>query len=514
MDELLAVRRNGLKILAATCVLATLAIGVGTALADTGALPLILALAVSAIPLALVFQGRADQGTRLAMGSAVAAIPMILLYQWAGHPLMIDIHMTFFAALAMLAAMADWRPVILAAGLTAVHHILANFLAPEVVWTGGPAFARVLFHAVVVVAETGALVILCEQVAYRIAHQSEIRAQAERIEAEAAAERSRIGAEQNAVIRAIAARLEAKARGDLAMRIAQPFPPAYEALRASFNEAAADLDLILGRVTDAARQIATGSSEIRSASDDLARRTEAQASAISANSEATTRLATGIRATAARAEAVNRTTAEAQANAATGGAVVERAIAAMTAIEQSSSEIAQIVSIIDGIAFQTNLLALNAGVEAARAGEAGKGFAVVATEVRALAQRSADAAQEIKDLIGASSAQVGQGVELVGETGTVLRTIVERVSEIGNAISSIAAESAGQVEALGTVGASFNRIDQVTQQNAAMVEESNAAAHSLLREAETLQDLVARFRLSGGRQAPVGAVPPALSRAA
>lgn len=510
MDELLSVRRNGLKVLAAACMLAVLVIGVCTAFAETGLVPLVLAVAVSIIPLALVAQGRADGGTRLAMGSAVTAYPMILLWQWSGQPLMVDIHMTFFAALAMLAVMADWRPVILAAGLTAVHHLLANFLAPDFLWTGGPALARVLFHAVIVVAETGALVILCEQVARCIQRQSESHAQTERLEAEAAAERTRAAAEQNAVITAIAARLEAMARGDLALRITEPFPPAYETLRTSFNAAAADLDQILGRVTAAARQIATGSSEIRSASDDLARRTEAQASAIAANSGATTTLAAGIRATAARAEAVNRTTAEAETDAATGGAVVERAIAAMTAIEQSSSEIAQIVSIIDGIAFQTNLLALNAGVEAARAGEAGKGFAVVATEVRALAQRSADAAQEIKDLIGASSAQVGAGVELVGETGTVLRTIVERVSQIGSAISSIAAESAGQVEALGNVSASFNRIDQVTQQNAAMVEESNAAAHGLLREAETLQELVARFRLSGDRQAPA----PALRHAA
>ena len=187
MDELLAVRRNGLKLLVGASLVATLVIGIGTALSDTGVLPLILALAVSAIPLALVFQGRADAGTRLAMGSAIAALPMILLYQWTGHPLMADIHMTFFAALAMLAAMADWRPVILAAGLTAVHHLLTNFLAPDLVWTGGPAFARVLFHAVVVIAETGALVILCEQVARRIQHQAELRAQAERIEAEAAA---------------------------------------------------------------------------------------------------------------------------------------------------------------------------------------------------------------------------------------------------------------------------------------------------------------------------------------
>ena len=281
------------------------------------------------------------------------------------------------------------------------------------------------------------------------------------------------------------------------MRISEPSPPAYEALRRSFNEAAADLDQLLSRVTAAARQIATGSSEIRSASDDLARRTEAQASAIAANSEATTSLATGIRATAARAEAVNRTTAETQADAATGGAVVERAITAMTAIEQSSSEIAQIVSIIDGIAFQTNLLALNAGVEAARAGEAGKGFAVVATEVRALAQRSADAAQDIKNLIEASSAQVGNGVALVGETGAVLRAIVERITGIGGAISSIAGESAQQVEALGSVNASFSRIDQVTQQNAAMVEESAAASRNLSGQAANLANLVSRFRGTG-----------------
>ena len=510
MDELLAVRRSGLKVLAATCALAILVIGGGTAFAETGALPLILALAVGAIPLALVVQGHADSGTRLAMASAIATLPMILLYQWSGHPFMVDIHMTFFAALAMLAAMADWRPVILAAGLIAVHHLLANFLAPGIVWTGGPAFIRVLFHAVVVIAETVTLVMLCEQVARRIQRQAELRREAERLETEAATERARTAAEQGAVIQAIAARLEAMSRGDLALRITEPFPQAYDALRTSFNAAAADLDHLLGRVAAAARQIATGSSEIRSASDDLARRTEAQATAIAQNSEATGDLTTGIRATAARAEAVNRATAAAQADAVTGGAVVERAIAAMTAIEKSASEIAQIVTIIDGIAFQTNLLALNAGVEAARAGEAGKGFAVVATEVRALAQRSADAAQEIKTLIGASSAQVGTGVELVGETGTVLSTIVERITGIGSAISSIASESAEQVEALGTVGASFSRIDQVTQQNAAMVEESNAAAHSLLREAETMQDLVAHFRLSDDTTAR----PPAFSRAA
>jgi methyl-accepting chemotaxis protein len=430
------------------------------------------------------------------MGGAVAAFPMIFLFQWSGHPMMIDIHMTFFAALAVLAVLADWRPVVLAAALIAVQHLLANLVAPMLVWPDGGQLVRVLFHAVVVIVETGVLIFLCQQFETLIQRQAEARSAKDAAEAGAATERARLAAEQNHVIDAIAARLKALAEGDLALRIGEPFPSGYEALRISFNQAVADLDSLLGRVTAAASQITTGSSEIRSASDDLARRTEQQASAIEQNSVATNELTIQIRATATHADAVSRSTGEAQRHARTGGEVVERAINAMNAIESSSSEIGQIVSIIDGIAFQTNLLALNAGVEAARAGEAGRGFAVVANEVRALAQRSADAAQDIKKLITASSTQVSTGVALVGETGTVLRTIVDQITGIGSAIHAIAGEAAQQAEALGTVNVRFHGIDKVTQQNAAMVEESNAAAHGLLREAETMQGLVGRFRLS------------------
>ncbi|WP_298194795.1 methyl-accepting chemotaxis protein [Novosphingobium sp.] len=510
MDELLAVRRNGLKVLAATCFLALIIIGGGCVAASSGVMPLLLALAVAAIPLWLVMQGHADVATRLAMGSAVAAMPMILLYQWAGAPLMVDIHMVFFAALAMIAVMADWKPVVCAAALTAVHHLLGNIFAPGIIWTGSSEFGRVLFHAAVVVLETAILVILCEQVARLVVNQALANAERARLEAESAAERNRIAAEQAVVIEALGTRLDALADGDLAARIERSFPPAYEALRTSLNSAAADLDRLLGRVVQAATQMATGSGEIRTASDDLARRTEEQANAIAQNSEDTNRLSAAIRNSAKRADATNRATAAARDDAMIGGAVVQRAVSAMTAIEQSSNEISQIVTIIDGIAFQTNLLALNAGVEAARAGEAGKGFAVVATEVRALAQRSADAAHEIKTLINASSAQVVTGVELVGETGTALRRIVDQITDISGAIGEITEEAAQQADDLSSVNASFSRIDKFTQQNAAMVEESNAAAHSLMREAETLRDLVARFRISSIGQA----APSMLSRAA
>ncbi|MFM9935338.1 MAG: methyl-accepting chemotaxis protein [Novosphingobium sp.] len=507
MDELTRFRHVGLRVLALACVFSIAIVAGGTFFAASGMLPLVLAIAVGILPIILVLQGHTDPATRLMMGASIAAYPMIFLFQWAGHPMMTDIHMTFFAALAMLAVLADWRPVVLAAGLTAVHHLLVNLVAPLLVWQDGGNFGRVLFHAVVVVLETGVLVVLCQQFETLIRRQAEARAAKDAVEAAAAAERARLAAEQATVIDAIAARLESMSDGDLAARITKPFPAGYEALRTSFNRAVADLDSLLGRVTAAAYQINTGSAEIRSASDDLARRTEQQASAIEQNSVATDKLTVQIRATAGSAEAVSRTTGAAQQHAAAGGAVVERAIAAMNAIESSASEIAQIVTIIDGIAFQTNLLALNAGVEAARAGDAGKGFAVVANEVRALAQRSADAAQDIKKLITDSSAQVGTGVTLVGETGTVLRTIVEQITGIGSAINSIAGEAATQAEALGDVNARFNSIDKVTQQNAAMVEESNAAAHGLLREAETLQDLVARFHLSQAQPGGHHAVP-------
>jgi methyl-accepting chemotaxis protein len=198
--------------------------------------------------------------------------------------------------------------------------------------------------------------------------------------------------------------------------------------------------------------------------------------------------------TATGAQAVTQTIALADREAGEGGDVVRRAIEAMAAIELSAQEIGQIISVIDGIAFQTNLLALNAGVEAARAGEAGKGFAVVATEVRALAQRSADAAQSIKALITTSGEQVGAGVELVRESGTRLEAIVRRISEISALIGGIDGSATRQAVNLGQINGAMREMDRMTQQNAAMVEESSAATRSLAAEAVRLNELVATFR--------------------
>ncbi|HST92598.1 MAG TPA: methyl-accepting chemotaxis protein, partial [Brevundimonas sp.] len=215
--------------------------------------------------------------------------------------------------------------------------------------------------------------------------------------------------------------------------------------------------------------------------------------------------------TATASRQASETVKAAKRDAETSGIVVRDAVSAMGAIEKSAQEISQIIGVIDEIAFQTNLLALNAGVEAARAGDAGRGFAVVASEVRALAQRSAEAAKEIKVLISASTTQVNSGVSLVGQTGDALDRIVGRVAEIDGLVSEIAASAQEQATGLQQVNTAVNQMDQVTQQNAAMVEESTAASHALSQEAETLAASVSRFEI-GAVARPARAAPAAAHR--
>jgi methyl-accepting chemotaxis protein len=283
------------------------------------------------------------------------------------------------------------------------------------------------------------------------------------------------------------------AHGNLAYRITEAFPAQTEGLREDFNKALGVLASAMGEVTTSAGSIDTGAAEIRAASDDLAARTEQQAARLEEASAAMQQVTALVSESAGRAADINRAVAGARSEAASGGTVVDRAVEAMHAIQQSSQGVAQIISVIDGIAFQTNLLALNAGVEAARAGEAGKGFAVVATEVRALAQRSADAAREIGQLITASTAEVERGVQLVGETGEVLRQIVGRVGEVSELVEGITESAQRQSATLAAVAGTVSDLDRMTQQNAAMVEESTAAARTLALVAQQLTAQTARF---------------------
>ncbi len=306
--------------------------------------------------------------------------------------------------------------------------------------------------------------------------------------------------DQQRVVAELAAGLSQLAERDLEYRIDIALPAQYEQLRLNFNQAAHSLGLALGSVRVGAAALNRSISEIRSAADDLSQRNLRQAASLEETSAAMNQVTASVQDTATSAEAVRTTIIQAQREAGQGGAVVTRAISAMAEIETSTQEISQIIGVIDGIAFQTNLLALNAGVEAARAGDAGRGFAVVATEVRALAQRSADAANHIKTLITSSTRQVGTGVALVGETGEMLRAIVDRVGEVTTMVSRIADTAQTQAVHLGQVNEAVGEMDRVTQQNAAMVEQTTAAARSLGNEAEQLGEMVRQFRTRDGEK--------------
>jgi methyl-accepting chemotaxis protein len=301
-----------------------------------------------------------------------------------------------------------------------------------------------------------------------------------------------------AAVNEIGAGLASLAANNLTHRITGPIAPEFEKVRADFNGAMDTLQVALRAVASGASGVGVGAEQIADASDDLSRRTEQQAASLEETAAALDEITTTVTRSAEGAERASAAAASTRAEAERSGEVVNEAVAAMGEIEKSAKQISQIIGVIDEIAFQTNLLALNAGVEAARAGEAGKGFAVVASEVRALAQRSADAAKEIKALIVTSSTQVERGVKLVGDTGEALLAIAGKVSDMVGMISEIARASQEQATGLAEVNTAVTHMDQATQQNAAMVEESTAAAATLRVQSKDLAELVGRFRLATG----------------
>ena len=297
------------------------------------------------------------------------------------------------------------------------------------------------------------------------------------------------------IVESVGTGLEKLSGGDLLFRLNAPFAAEYEKLRNDFNTAMLKLQETMKAIASNAAGVRSGAEEITHASDDLSRRTEQQAASLEETAAALDQITATVRRTAENATEARNTVADAKADAERSGAVVRDTVEAMSGIETSSKQIGNIIGVIDEIAFQTNLLALNAGVEAARAGDAGRGFAVVATEVRALAQRSADAAKEIKALISASGAQVATGVKRVGETGHALERIVAQVAQLNSLVVDIAASAQEQATGLNEVNTAVNQMDQVTQQNAAMVEESTAASHGLAGEAQELARLVGQFKI-------------------
>jgi methyl-accepting chemotaxis protein len=318
--------------------------------------------------------------------------------------------------------------------------------------------------------------------------------------------------EREQALRAIAAGLENLAAKNLAFRLSQDVPDAYRRLKEDFDAAISQLEAALADVASGAGAIGSGASQISAAADDLARRTEQQAASLEETAAALEEITVTVKHAAEGAAHARDIVGATRSEAERSSGVVREAVDAMGRIEKSSQQIGQIIGVIDEIAFQTNLLALNAGVEAARAGDAGKGFAVVASEVRALAQRSAEAARDIKGLISTSAVEVEQGVERVGQTGRALDKIAAQVAEIDRVVTDIASGAREQATSLGEINTAVTQMDQSTQKNAAMVEQTTAASHNLRRETEQLLGAVGSFQLGRSHAAarPQRAPRPAL----
>ncbi|QRM54894.1 methyl-accepting chemotaxis protein [Sinorhizobium sp. BG8] len=468
------------------------------------------------------FGDRTGATTRVVMSMAHAASVALLVYSFSGSHLQIDMHMYFFASLAICAAWIDWRAIVGYAALVAAHHIVLYFWMPLAIFPDQSDLSRVALHAVVLIVQSGVLIALTHSVvaAFGAAERSleqanfahrtatEMSEKARAADQAIAADRLRQQEERQrqaeiaaSVVRDVEYALSELAGGNLSHRIAIAFPADFENLRVSFNTSMDQLEMVMGAVGDAAGSVRAGSSRIRNANDDLQLRTERQAASVEETASALSLVNGTVQQTTGLAEDAGRLVENARRSAERSGTVVGDAVAAMELIETSSGEISKIIGVIDDIAFQTNLLALNAGVEAARAGEAGKGFAVVAQEVRELAQRTATAAREIKALINASNDHVKRGVGLVDQTGQALSAIAHEVQEIAAHVTGIVQGAREQATGLSEISASVSEIDRNTQRNAGMVGESSAAIHGLAGEAQRLEDLLARFRLAASGSA-------------
>ncbi|MSO66091.1 MAG: HAMP domain-containing protein [Alphaproteobacteria bacterium] len=329
--------------------------------------------------------------------------------------------------------------------------------------------------------------------------------QNERLQSESETTRKRQEEERNAeaaktrtVVDEVGRAMGALVRGDLTHRITADLAAEYAKIKQDYNSTADRLSEIVGSIVSSANQIGHAASEVSQASHDLAGRTEQQAANLEETAAAMEEMTATVNKNAKNSGQTNQLVAGAQHEAVAGGHVVTNAVTAMGSIENSSRQISEIVNVIDDIAFQTNLLALNAAVEAARAGDVGKGFAVVATEVRSLAQRSSEAAKEIKQLITTSNEHAAGGVKLVNDTGTALGAIVISVEKIASMMGEIAGASKEQATGLGKVNSAVTQMDEMTQQNAAMVEQITAAARSLATEAGQMVQLVSFFKLNDG----------------
>jgi methyl-accepting chemotaxis protein len=380
----------------------------------------------------------------------------------------LEFHFGVFVTLALLLVYRDWRPILAAAGFFAVHHVLFDRLQAAgvgVYCTPEPNFLKIVMHAAYVVLQTSLEVVIAVK----------MRAVAAQ------------GDELERLVHAVGA--------NDTLSLDLQHVPVSSPGAVALKDALSRVHLALVQVQTSAGSVQVASSEIAAGSLDLSNRTEQTASSLQETASSMEQITSTVRQTADSAQQANQLAASASEVASRGGSVVAQVVTTMEQINASSKKIADIIGVIDGIAFQTNILALNAAVEAARAGEQGRGFAVVASEVRSLAQRSAEAAKEIKALIGNSVDKVDTGTRLVADAGQTMSEIVASVQRVSDVIAAITNASTEQSNGIGQVNASVSQLDQMTQQNSALVEQSSAAAESLKDQAARMLQVLAGFHI-------------------
>jgi len=458
---------------------------------------------------------------RLTVAASLMGMISLMLGAASGSAWQTDLHMSYFAGVALVAVYCDPIAILAATATVAVHHLTLNYLLPEAIYPGGSAFLRVVLHAVILVAESSGAIWMSSMVLSAIssASQAKLDAESALIAAEGARDSARlaqanerreveerqalqanVAAEQSAMVAALAQKLARLADGDLTARMDEALGGPFAEIETHFNAAIEKLGAAFSTVSARSLGVRDGAQQIAHAAQDLSSRTEMQAASLADTARALTTIMETVKRATDGAYRARDVVAEADGDAKQSASVVGKAIEAMSAITDSSSRIGQIIGVIDEIAFQTNLLALNAGVEAARAGDAGRGFAVVASEVRALAQRSAQAAKEIKELISTSIAQVDSGGKLVAATGDALSRIARRVSEINGVVGEISTATKEQLASVTDINVAIERMDKMTQENAGMAEEANAASRALAQETAQLGDLVRQFNVGAGER--------------
>jgi len=500
--KLTKARQTGVKVLAVVGALMGAA-AVGIAVARGGAVG---AQAAASLALAaLAYYATRLNGSLVARVSVTVAIMVqvtLVLAVMSGHPWQLDIHMIFFAVLAMLTLMTCPVSLLVAAGLAAAHHLSLTFLWPSMVYPSVDLMenvGRTVLHAVVVVAETGILLTsvmtTLRQMEARNKEQAVLSETMDALRVEKAGIEVREKAQAD-VVETLHERLTRIAGGNLDAAINHTFDKSYEALRKSFNDAVKSLSGIVTSVTSVSSQIEVDSRELSEVSNSVAHSTEKQAGALQGVTDAVEQIADAMNGAVEKAKSTQERFDNTRNMTSNGAEVVRQAVSTMDEIEASSAQIDHVVTLIEDIAFQTNLLALNAGVEAARAGEAGAGFAIVASEVRELAHRSAEAAQNINTLISESNGHVTNGVALVRQVGDALEAILGDVNQVSGNVAEISDVSSEQAQSVEKIRGSMQTIGSETQANAARAEEASAATSSLDMAVDRLVDALAGFRVA------------------